>query len=243
MVERIAPYGPVGVGCGVVWDVDSALGLYGGPLPSFWDSRKTITSAYEPADGMYGFAARASLYRNSGKRYAEFTFLTHTAANVFPYSGGICLSLRALSVPVKGDCGGVGDWGISWHTEAGASPVAVSPPWFYTYSECNCVIWGPPLTPGPLNAWRIKQGDTIGIAVDIDSGKIWYSLNGIWVGDPATASAPAFDQSNYGPATHFSGKSLTPHLYADFQNISVKIRGGKTEMLYPTPTGFTAWGD
>lgn len=228
----------VGVSCGVVWHSDSALGLYGGPIPTFWDSSKTITSGYEPADGMYGFAARASLYRNSGKRYTEFTFLTHTAASVNPYSGQICLSLRSQSVPVQGDAGMAGDWAICWYTDMDSSPVAIAPPWF----RSNGILWGPPLTPGPLNAWRIKQGDTIGIAADLDTGKLWYSLNGVWVGDPAAGSSPAFDQIFY-LDKQISGKSVTAHLYTDFQNISVKIRGGQTEMLHPVPAGFVAWGD
>jgi hypothetical protein len=230
----------VGVSCGVLWHADSALGLYGGPIPTFWDSSKTVTSGYEPADGHYGFAARASLYRNSGKRYAEFTFSQHTAAIVFPQSGSVCLSLRDQSLRVEGDSGMPGDWSICWQTQGDISPVSVGPPWFRTD---NSLLWGPTGSPGPLDAWRITQGDTVGIAADLDTGKLWYSLNGVWAGEPAAGNFPAFDQTSYGSDKHFSGKSLTAHLYVDFQNISAKIRGGQTEMLYPVPAGFVAWGD
>ncbi|NBW20800.1 MAG: hypothetical protein EBR82_73840, partial [Caulobacteraceae bacterium] len=36
--------------------------------------------------------------------------------------------------------------------------------------------------------------DVIGVAVDMDSGKIWFSKNGVWQasGDPATGSNPAY---------------------------------------------------
>jgi Zn-dependent metalloprotease len=236
-------FAAVGVGCGLIWDADTAIGFFGGPSPIFWDSKKTIASGAEPANGMYGLASSTPIYRHNGKRYVEFTFNRQRSSQVFSYSGTICLTLRDRSRGVDEDAGGIGDWAICWVVDADTSPAANGPPWFYTYNDANVVIWGPPLSPGPLDAWRISEGDTIGLAVDLDAGKIWYSRNGVWVGEPSNGSDPAFDQTMYSNTSHFSGKFLSPHLFAHFQEISVKIRGGATETLYPVPAGFSAWGD
>lgn len=230
-----AAFSGVGVACAMAWDKSTALGLYGGGAPIFSLDKKTIETPAEPASGNFGIASKATIYRNSGKKYIEFTVSRQASSDEYPYSGGIYLSLRAKNVPVKGDAGMVGDWALSWFADEDSEPAAVGPPW---YRASGSLIW---THQGPLSGWLITEGDTIGIAADLDSGKLWYSLNGAWTGDPVTGAGPVFDQSLYGSEKQLSGKSVTPHLYADFQNLTVVMRASTADMVYSPPTGFVSW--
>lgn len=78
-------------------------------------------------------------------------------------------------------------------------------------------------------------GDVIGIALDLDNGKIWFSKNGTWQnsGDPAAGTGEAF-----------SGLSGTIH--AGFSNdasgntTNATANFGATAFAYSPPSGFTA---
>lgn len=231
-------FASVGVSCNtLLWDTATALGLYNGPVPIFSFNTRAISTGEEPPNGEFGIAARGNIYRNSGKYYAEFTFDNQSAAMEYGYSGTISLSLRRQDVAVEGNAGMLGDWSIAWSAPIYSSPHANGPPWF---RSDGFVLWD---SSGPLSSWRVSEGDTIGIAVDLDNGKIWYSLNGVWEGDPGSGISPAFDESLYDIDKKISGQSVTPHLYADFQNVEVLIRARDTDKLFDPPTGFDWWGD
>lgn len=77
-------------------------------------------------------------------------------------------------------------------------------------------------------------GDVIGIALNMDNGKIWFSKNGTWQGsgspDPATDTSPQFTGitgTQYGAASLFSAFSAT----ANF---------GATSLASSPPSGFNA---
>ena len=51
-------------------------------------------------------------------------------------------------------------------------------------------------------------GDIIGIALDLDNGKIWFSLNGSFVGDPVAGTGAAFDGITSGETMCFCTRAL-----------------------------------
>ena len=81
------------------------------------------------------------------------------------------------------------------------------------------------------------NGDVIGIALDMDSGKVWFSKNGVWQGsgDPSAGTNPAF-----------SGLSGTFYAYASLYRASgglahqVTANFGATALTYSAPSGFRA---
>lgn len=81
----------------------------------------------------------------------------------------------------------------------------------------------------------IGNGDCIGCAIDMDSGKIWWSRNGSWLsngsgtGDPATGANPVF--TNLPVGTHISAA-------VDVYGNSGTVNFGQTKFKYAAPTGF-----
>lgn len=236
--DVIKAFAAVGVRCGMVWQTSTAIGLHGGGRPLFRDAKRTVSSTPEPANGMYGFAARTTVARRAGRRYMEFTFSRQRASTVYAYSGQTCLSLRDKALPVEGNAGMVGDWSLCWFADQDSSPAATNGPWF---RSGNQVLWTH--YSGPLGGWAIAEGDTVGIAADLNTGKIWFSLNGIWVGDPATGTAPNFDQQLYAADIAITGKTVVPQLYTEFQDLTVTLRGSQAQLLHNAPDGYTAWAD
>ena len=84
-------------------------------------------------------------------------------------------------------------------------------------------------------------GDVVGVALDLDNHKIWFSKNGVWQasGDPAAGTNPAFgtmppNSGLYYPCAHLqkiSAANPNPQVTANF---------GATVFTYPVPTGFGA---
>lgn len=76
-------------------------------------------------------------------------------------------------------------------------------------------------------------GDIIGVAVDLDAGKIWWSKNGVWVasGSPADGTNQAFD--NVTGTVHAA--------FASFSSDSVTLVEDLGEFTYAPPDGFKAW--
>jgi len=83
-------------------------------------------------------------------------------------------------------------------------------------------------------AWT--AGDIIGVALDLDNGKIWWSLNGTFQnsGDPAAGTGEAYSglSGTYAPAFAVDYGTGTSRLIANFGQT-----GGLT---YTPPTGFKA---
>lgn len=81
-------------------------------------------------------------------------------------------------------------------------------------------------------------GDIIGVAVDLDNHKIWFSKNGVWQasGNPAAGTNPAYatmppNTGLYYPAVGLQSSSSVPQVTANF---------GGSAFAYPVPAGFTA---
>lgn len=77
-------------------------------------------------------------------------------------------------------------------------------------------------------------GDVIGTAVDMDSGKIWWSKNGVWQasGDPSSGANPAY--SNIGTT------QVSPYSFQVGLGITVATNFGQRPFAYTPPTGFKA---
>jgi hypothetical protein len=77
------------------------------------------------------------------------------------------------------------------------------------------------------------QGNIIGVALDLDNNKIWFSKNNVWVdsGDPAAGTNSQFTVTagTYAPSFRASGSGGTATLDANF---------GQRPFTYTPPTGF-----
>ena len=83
----------------------------------------------------------------------------------------------------------------------------------------------------------IAAGDTVGIAIDMDSGKIWFSKNGTWQGsgDPVAGTNAAF--------TTLAGATVIP-FFTTYNNgtgtTTHDYNGGQRSFAYTPPSGFKA---
>lgn len=77
-------------------------------------------------------------------------------------------------------------------------------------------------------------GDTIGMAIDWDTGKMWFHKNTIWLsGDPAAGTSPTFTLPS-GAFTIVAGAYV---FSAGIQVVDLRARSGTTLLL--PPTGFS----
>ena len=82
---------------------------------------------------------------------------------------------------------------------------------------------------------QLFGGDVVGVAVDLDSGDIWFSYNGTWTqGDPSAGTSPE------GSVT--TGETYRPFISTESPiNTHATLRISTTEFSYSVPTGFTQW--
>jgi len=82
-------------------------------------------------------------------------------------------------------------------------------------------------------------GDIIGVALDLDNGRIWFSKNGVWQnsGNPSLGTNAAFDNTT--DATYIFGKLYA--CVAPYQNgDQFTVNFGESPFQYSVPTGFSA---
>jgi hypothetical protein len=185
-----------------------------GPTPGFssWnpaDKDATITLSNFDLSASFSFAGPRSLKavgaKATGKWYWEILIDSST-------SGSEIFGVANSSAPNSGDGSGLGQDTNGWGWRQNAQ-----------------LRYG-----GVIGSYGagFSGGDVIGVAVDLDAGKMWFSVNGVWAGsgDPETAANPAF-------AT-LTG-SLMPSASGATANIHVANFGGSA-FAYTVPTGFTA---
>jgi len=75
--------------------------------------------------------------------------------------------------------------------------------------------------------------DVIGVAVDVDAGKVWFSKNGTWQasGDPAAGTNAAY--------TDIAANTWFPVMQAAFP-FTVALNAGQRPFAYTAPSGFKA---
>jgi hypothetical protein len=83
-------------------------------------------------------------------------------------------------------------------------------------------------------------GDVVGCAVDIDNHKIWFSVNGVWNGNPAAGTGNAIDPA-FTPwtGTLYAATSMSSTTSAPQTQLAATFDGGG--LAYTAPSGFLAW--
>lgn len=154
-------------------------------------------------------SVRATLSRSSGKYYFEVRMDTAGAPSNYSMVG-VCTSSLSLSNYIGQDSTSVGyePTGQRYTNGAGAAYGA-------TYTA----------------------GNVIGVAVDIDSGKVWYAKDNTWQasGNPAAGTNPAVTLS--------AGLTLFPalSLYAASTQPALTARFKSSDLSYSPPSGFSPW--
>ncbi len=87
-----------------------------------------------------------------------------------------------------------------------------------------------------VGAPSFAQGDIIGVALDLDNGKLWFSKNGVWInsGDPSTGASPQ--------ASGIWG-TLYPMVSPGKSGNQLTANFGQTALAYAPPTGFIVGPD
>lgn len=148
---------------------------------------------------------RSTLGKSSGKWYWEYTYTTSAGSN-WPVVG-VANSSQALNDNVGNS---TNSWG--YYASTGGK----------IYNDIETAYGN-----------SFAQGDKIGIALDMDTGKVWFSKNGTWQnsGNPAAGTGEAFS-------------GLTGTIYpciSIFQQSSIWTANfGKTTFSYTVPTGFNS---
>jgi len=173
-------------------------------------SDSDLTAGWDGADHVFG-QVLATLGKNSGKWYFEVSIVVSPViyANC---SVGVQNGDESLSVYI-GDT--VDGWGYMRNAR------------FYNSSLTY-----------PDDSPTFGNDDVIMIAVDMDSGYIWFGKNGVWL--PVSASSP-------NPATgtdpHYT--NLTDTIYPAFCPYHTSWYGTahfkSSDMDYTIPSGFSAW--
>lgn len=152
-------------------------------------------------------SARANISRTTGKFYFE-TKKMSTGGSGFCLMG-IGNATAPLTNYVGSDANGWGfyeDTGQKYHS---GTPASMSSQW-------------------ALN-------DVVGCAVDIDAGKVWWSKNGVWVGNPATGTGEAYS-------------GLTGTLYpmiSETNSNANKMQSAfmARDFAFAPPAGFAPWSN
>ena len=86
---------------------------------------------------------------------------------------------------------------------------------------------------GSIGAVRAYAGDTAMVAVDMDTGKIWFGVNGVWFnsGNPAAGTNAAYSNLSGTVSPAFS-------VYGNSSGITVNF--GQRAWAYAPPAGFNA---
>jgi hypothetical protein len=163
--------------------------------------------------------AKGSVYLGTGKRYFEVSI-----------GSGVLTNIRI----------GVLDQAHSNTTYPGGT----------TQSRTLDISTGITYSNGTTSAYTdaFTNGDVLQVAVDLDSGKIWFGKNGTWLvsGDPTAGLFPSLTgatgfSSNTTAADNWwtiaGGRSGTSGAMA-----SLTINADPTDLVYSPPADFIAWG-
>lgn len=162
----------------------------------------------------------------TGKAYCEFTLDTQSDNRNY-HAFGIIKSTASRSLYDTGGC----------HNIYSRFPNTVQACGFAYYSAAinNNIDF---VTPSQ-SAYNFGVNDRIGVAVDMDNGKIWYSKNGSWIyGDPAAGTNPS---GTFTPDTfYFAFLNYTCQVSGNLQ-LSARIYPKASVQSYGAPSGFTPY--
>ena len=149
--------------------------------------------------------ATGTIAVNSGKWYWETTFNTQTSGNTMIV--GVVNSDTATTFPT-------GTNGFGYYGSSGNK-----------YGNGGDASYGATYT----------TGDIIGVAIDIDNGKIWWSKNGTFQasGDPVAGTNAAY-------TTNIAGRSWMPSIGTGAGTITASSNFGQRPFAYTAPSGYKA---
>lgn len=98
------------------------------------------------------------------------------------------------------------------------------------FADGNSVHSGVSATTAPY-----QQGDVIGIAIDIEAGKLWWSINGVWLngGDPENGTNPFYTNLD---VVNFNIISAPIS-----NNTRISLHVPDTSWTHTVPVGFESW--
>lgn len=190
----------------------------GGPLPTVtWNpsdkhanvslTGSNLVAARGGAGPNSHASVRATLGKSSGKHYFEVVV---TSGQPAPY---ITIGVASASEPLNNYVGSTAT-GYSYYEETGTK-----------------------ITNGAGTAYGAfyTTDDVIGVAVDMDAGKIWFSKNGVWYGNPAAGTGEAF--------SGLAG-TLFPMVSVYYISTAHQLTGRfrAASFGYTPPAGFGPWG-
>lgn len=199
----------------VIWDIANP----GADRYTYSDGDQTATFGAGPAHGVTSVISATS--HNSGKRYIE---IDQTISAYFGLGVREDVGLTTSFPLLFGGSGVDPVNGIGLRQKQNIFRAGAN--------------LGNLIAAGPVGALI-----TVCVAVDIDTGRIWFRVNGgSWgggafaVGDPATDTNPI--------ATLAPGSTLYPFAsYEDGVEPTVStVHGNSANIAYPVPSGFSVWG-
>jgi hypothetical protein len=147
-------------------------------------------------------AVRATQSATAGKWYYEHTITAKGGIN--PVTG-----IGRAAAPLDNYVGATTD---SWGYSAGGDC------WYNAISQAVYATYG--------------AGNIIGVALDLAAGKIWFSKNGAWNGDPVAGTGQAFSGVTGTVLPMVSTANTADQLDTNF---------GAAGFTYAIPSGYQAW--
>jgi hypothetical protein len=159
-----------------------------------------------------GLAVRATTAHSSGKFYFEATYNVVDSDWNSPAVGVMDANAALAGTTTPFDGTGEVSWGLINHSGTY---------WKSAHDGATGALTGTP-----------TNGDVIGVALDLDAGKIWFSLNGTWFeGDPAAGTGPSY--------TSVAG-TLYPACFVR-NTAQVTANFGGSSYAHAAPSGFANW--
>lgn len=183
-----------------------------------WNGLDKHTSGVTLSNGALGFSntngsqdsARATIFVDSGKWYWEITMTTGATCTI-----GIGDNLATLD-------DGPGN----------ASGADNANSWGYRSNDGDMINLGSLTSYG--NSYT--TGDVIGVALDMDTGAIWFSKNGTWQNSATVGEIEAGTTTN-AAVTGLSGKTLAP-MHSNESSAVQTVNFGQSSFSYTAPDGF-----
>lgn len=182
------------------------------------------------------------LGRSSGKYYFEVLLQLNTVVSESWPGSSYPQAQANPSIPGAIEVG-IGTSGINVENQVSDST--------YGYAIHPSISFGYTVGPGGLVFPARFAQVVVGVAVDLDTGDVWFSHDGVWSGSPASGTGARFSglgtSLTFFPAgtavarasTFYSGVYFTK----EYIFSSLTLRTTSYELSYSPPTDFRPWAD